>query len=387
MNIDSLAWWMSPPLIITLAMVACGDETSSPEDSFELAVPATFPAMTIPEDNPPSAAKIKLGRFLFYDKLLSGNETYSCATCHRQELAFTDGRGQAKGSTDQIHSLGSMSLANVGYAATLGWGNPTLQSLEAQALVPMFGEEPIELGLSSLTEDELLDRLKVEARYQKLFPEAFPQDGDPFSVSNVVKAISTFERTMLSADSPYDRFQSGDADAMSPAQVRGMALFFSERLECFHCHGGFNFSDSVSSPEFPFAERPFHNNGMYNVGNDGSYPQSQGAFDLTDQEDDRGRFKAPTLRNIAVTAPYLHDGSVETLSELIDFYAAGGRVIESGELAGDGTTHPNKSSFVAGFDLSEQDKEDLLAFLNALTDESFLSNPDLSDPFEVGVEP
>ena len=167
---------------------------------------------------------------------------------------------------------------------------------------------------------------------------------------------------------------------MSESAIRGMDLFFSERLECFHCHGGFTFSDSVSSPEFPFAEQPFHNNGMYNVGNTGAYPTNQGVFELTGNPEDRGKFKAPTLRNIAVTGPYLHDGSVETLEELISFYAAGGRNITEGPNAGDGTKHPNKSTFIVGFDLSESERADLIEFLNALTDESFLTNPAL-DPY------
>ena len=151
--------------------VACGDDggdDSTQEDGATITIPASFPEMTIPENNPPTADKIKLGRFLFYDTLLSGNQTYSCGTCHQQELAFTDGLGKAKGSTDEFHSLGSMSLTNAGYAATLGWGNPELLPLEEQALIPMFGDMPIELGLSALSEAELLARLRAEERYQKL---------------------------------------------------------------------------------------------------------------------------------------------------------------------------------------------------------------------------
>ena len=192
---------------------------------------------------------------------------------------------------------------------------------------------------------------------------------------------------MISADSPYDRYQRGDDTALSESALRGMDLFFSERLECFHCHSGFSFSDSVSSPDFPFSEQPFHNNGMYNVGNTGKYPTNQGVYEVTGREEDRGKFKAPTLRNIGVTGPYLHDGSVETLEELIDFYAAGGRNITEGPNAGDGTQHPNKSTFIAGFELSESERSDLIAFLHALTDETFLTNPALSDPYAEPATP
>ena len=226
-----------------------------------------------------------------------------------------------------------MSLANAGYSATLGWGNPTLTSLEQQALVPMFGEEPVELGLAAIGEDGLLARLKGEARYQEKFQLAFPGEKEPFTIGNVVRALATFQRTLISADSPYDRYQGGDRSAMSASAIRGMDLFFSERLECFHCHSGFNFSDSVSSPEFPFNERPFHNNGMYNVNNTGAYPGNQGVYELTGDREDMGKFKAPTLRNIAVTAPYFYDGSVATL-ELIDLYASGGRRSQRENLPG-----------------------------------------------------
>tara|TARA_B100001093_G_C26820811_1_gene1011798 strand:- start:1127 stop:2254 length:1128 start_codon:yes stop_codon:yes gene_type:complete len=363
-------------------IVHCGGgDMETPEEPFQLQFPDHFPTVFLPDDNLPNAAKLELGRFLFYDPLLSFNESYSCGTCHQQALAFTDGRPVALGASNESHSLGSMSLANVAYGATLGWGNPTLTSLEAQALVPMFNEEPVELGLSALTEQALLDRLRAEDRYQRLFPRAFPADSDPLTVGNIVKAIATFERTIISANAPYDRYLIGDRSALNESALRGMNLFFSERLECFHCHGGFAFSDSVKSPDFPFTERPFHNNGMYNVGGSGRYPSNQGVYELTSERQDLGRFKAPTLRNIAVTAPYLHDGSVATLEDLIDLYANGGRQIVDGPNEGDGTTHPNKSVFIVGFILNDDEKQDLIAFLNSLTDVEFLSNPELRDPY------
>ena len=369
--------------VILISLTACHeDSTSESQPISSIETPVSFPALGYPADNVPTKERVSLGRHLFYDQRLSGNQTYSCGTCHQQEFAFTDGLAVALGSTNEEHTLGSMSLANIGYAATLGWGNPTLESLEAQALIPMFGEEPVELGLGEISQNELLDRLKEDEIYQQMFSLAFPDDEEPFSIGNVTKAIASFERSLISVNSPYDQFVAGDNDALTDQEKRGMDLFFSETLECFHCHGGFNFSDSISSPDFPFSEKPFHNNGMYNIENEGKYPNSQGVFDHTRKDEDLGRFKAPTLRNIAVTAPYLHDGSVETLEELVDLYANGGRVVESGEAMGDGTLHPNKSAFVAGFDITEEEKADLLAFLRALTDQTFLQNPNFSDPFQ-----
>jgi cytochrome c peroxidase len=366
----------------TLLTLACDDEKpSTPPERSAIETPLTFPTLGYPADNLPTTAKIELGRYLFYDVKLSGNQSYSCGTCHQQELAFTDGRAVALGSTDEHHTLGSMSLVNIGYAATLGWGNPTLEDLEAQALIPMFGEEPIELGLGELENEEFLDRFREDERYPQLFSKAFPDEADPISVKNIARSIASFERSMISANSPFDQFQQGDEEALSASARRGMELFFSETLECFHCHGGFNFSDSVASPDFPFSEKPMHNNGMYNLDEEGRYPAHQGAYELTRVDKDRGLFKAPTLRNIEVTAPYLHDGSAATLDELIDLYAAGGRVITEGPLAGDGRAHPNKSTFIAGFDISSEEKADLIVFLYALTDDEFLNNPNLSNPF------
>ncbi|MEE2778885.1 MAG: di-heme enzyme, partial [Myxococcota bacterium] len=177
-------------------------------------------------------------------------------------------------------------------------------------------------------------------------------------------------------------FYGGDATAMSPKALQGFSLFMSERLECFHCHGGVNFSDSLSETS-TFTEITFHNNGLYNVDGEGGYPaDNTGVFEITGDPEDMGRFKAPTLRNIAVTAPYMHDGSIETLEGVIDHYANGGRKILVGENAGDGSESPLKSAFVSGFVLTPDEKTALIAFLESLTDESFLTDPDLSDPFE-----
>jgi cytochrome c peroxidase len=350
--------------------------------AYRFDLPRGFPAPRVPRDNPMSEEKVALGRFLFYDTRLSGNQTQSCASCHRQERAFTDGRVKGVGSTGEVHPRNSMSLTNVAYTATLAWANPLLTTLENQALIPMFGERPVELGLAG-REEELLDRLQDDARYRRMFREAFSSETEPISIAGITRAIASFQRTLISGNSPFDRYQFGDDDALSLSALRGMDLFFSERLECFHCHGGFLFSNSVVHAGTVFVEAPFHNNALYNIDGKGAYPpDNTGIMEITGDPRDMGRFKSPTLRNIELTAPYMHDGSITTLEEvLVDHYGAGGRTIEEGPLAGVGSESPLKDGFIIGFRLSEQEKNDVLEFLRSLTDHEFVTNPRFSDPF------
>lgn len=378
-------------MLALIALSGCGDDNplepvEAPEvESYEWALPEGFPEPKVPEDNPMSVAKIELGRRLFYDKRLSGNGTFSCASCHRQEQAFTDSLAQAKGSTGEVHPRGSMSLVNVAYNSSFNWADNSVVDLETQSNGPLFGEEPVELGLAGL-EGEVEARLRDEPLYPDLFAEAFPGQPDPITMDNVRRALASFQRVLISGDSPFDRFlYQGDMEAMTVEAQRGMRIYLSETAECFHCHGGFNFADSTTHEGKFFDETAFHNNGLYNLDGQGLYPApNTGLHAVTGRQEDMGRFKAPTLRNIALTAPYMHDGSIATLEEVIEHYANGGRVIEEGPLAGDGTTHPNKSLFVSGFELSDRDKGDLLAFLNALTDETFINNPDYANPWTEG---
>lgn len=353
-------------------------------------LPAGFPKPQVPADNPMSIAKVELGRHLFYDTRFSLNKTQSCATCHEQAHAFADTRARGLGSTGELHPRGAMSLANIGYATVFTWANDLFPNLEKQARTPIFGEDPIELGMSG-QEEELLTRLRGEPRYQELFPKAFPilddVDGEAgsevISIDHALKALATFQRSLLSGASAFDRYQNGgDPAALSPAAVRGRELFQSERLECFHCHGGFNFADSVAHAGTAVREMFFHNTGLYNLDGAGAYPADNvGLAEVSKKPEDMGRFKAPTLRNIAVTAPYMHDGSIATLADVIDHYAAGGRTIATGPNAGDGSKSPRKSEFMKGFILSGTERDDLLAFLQSLTDETFLIDPKYGDPW------
>jgi cytochrome c peroxidase len=272
-----------------------------------------------------------------------------------------------------------MSLVNIAYAQALTWANPRLTRLEEQALVPMYGEHPIELGLDR--SDGWLDTLSRDATYQRLFAAAFPNQPRAISRDNLVKAIATFERTIVSARSPYDRYHfDRDDRAISDAAKRGEVLFHSRPLSCFTCHGGIHFSGSMGNAR----SRPIelHNTGLYNLPGLFSYPEgSHGLYDLTHDPVDVGKFKAPSLRNIAVTAPYMHDGSVATLEEAIDHYAAGGRTIANGAYQGVGRDNPNKSNTIGGFMLTKEQRADLIAFLDTLTDEALLSDPRFSNPW------
>src|SRR4051794_39967500 len=267
-----------------------------------LRIPKGFPAPIIPADNPLTAEKVRLGRFLFYDKRLSLNGESSCATCHRQELAFTDGRDRSKGTTGELHPRSAMSLVNLAWNQAFNWGDPSVHSLEEQALKPMMGTEPVELGFGTI-EESFLKAARTDPVYGQLFPAAFPKEAEPWTKTNMAKALSSFERIIVSRGSPWDRFHfDGEENAISDQAKRGEFLFFLDGgPSCFRCHGGFNFSDSVSSEHASASPAPFHNTGLYNLAGQFSYPAGgRGLYEVSKRAEDVGRFKAPTLRNIAV---------------------------------------------------------------------------------------
>jgi cytochrome c peroxidase len=350
--------------------------------TFKWELPPGFPPPPVPPDNPMSAQKVELGRHLFYDKRLSNDGTFSCASCHLQALAFTDARATAIGSTGQLHPRSSMSLANVGYAPTLTWANPLMVALERQALVPLFGDAPIELGLYSIGQIE--ERLRGVAIYRESFRAAFPEVEQPVTANHMNKALAAFQRTLISGRSAFDRwFFDGDDTAMSESAQRGYALFEGPALGCSRCHAGFNFSDHTRADGEANSAAPYHNTGLYNLDRAGTYPEpNTGVYEVTLNPADMGRFKVPSLRNIAVTAPYMHDGSIATLSEVLDHYAAGGRTIVDGRYAGKGSENPLKSERLTGFLLDSEQRADLLAFLESLTDHDFLGDPRFSDPWQ-----
>lgn len=379
-------------VIITIAVLTgCGDPSSEQgadasvdaaiAPAWPFALPPGMPVPRLPANAKLTAELAELGRHLFYDQRLSGNGTQACGSCHHQARAFTDGLVTPMGSTGSVLRRNAMTLTNVAYNPTQTWANQILVHLEQQAAVPMFGDNPVELGITG-NEEVVLGRLRADSRYEALFAAAFPGEPAPVTFGNIIAAIAAFERRLISGRSALDRYRQGDLTALSESARRGEELFFTERLECHHCHGSFNFTIAVDHAGLAEPSVAFFNTGLYNVGGTGAYPATdQGLFELTQDPLDRGRFRPPTLRNVALTAPYMHDGSIATLDEVIRFYERGGRLIETGPDAGDGKLNENKSPFVPGFTLTDQERADLIAFLEALTDEQFVTDPTLADPF------
>jgi cytochrome c peroxidase len=369
---------------------------------FQLDAKAGFSMPVIPESNPLTDAKIELGRHLFYDKRISSNEQQSCESCHQQDKAFADGKALPHGTTGDLLDRNSQGLTNVAYNVNYTWANPTLTTLEQQILIPLTAEEPVEIGINSSNQEQIIQRFRDLPLYQDMFSSAFPDENDPFTLGNIIKALASFNRILISDRSPFDKGE------LSESAKRGQDLFFSEKADCFHCHDGFNFSiSSTTTKSIAIASQRFFNNGLYNLSQDGDYPENnQGAFSVTDIDKDKGSFRPPTLRNIELTAPYMHDGSIKTLEGIVEFYAAGGREItqvsdvenlvlinqslgkgenEIAHLLGDGRDNPNKlaNGFVTGFSATEQEKADLVNFLKSLTDQEFITDERFSKPLRL----
>jgi cytochrome c peroxidase len=378
--------WLNGIALLSMLLIlgSCSKPTPSPAP-WQWLLPAGMPLPRVPPENPISQAKVELGRYLFYDTQLSSNGKQSCASCHQQQFAFAEAKAMSVGSTGQPHRRNALALVNVAYNNTLTWAHDGLTDIEQQLLIPLFSSNPTELGIAGV-EPEILQRLS-RPPYPQLFEQAF--NSNQPDMQRVVLALASFVRSLLSFQSDFDRYayQNDDA-ALTSQQIDGMNLFFSERLECHHCHGGFNFTQATSHSKQPLDLRPFHNTGLYFTSSSATalpgYPQhDRGLAELSMNPADDGRFRAPTLRNIALTAPYMHDGSLATLEQVVDFYAAGGRIINEGDYAGDGRLHPTRSQFVHGFQLTSSERDAVLAFLNGLTDQQFITNPAHSDPWPI----
>ncbi len=300
-------------------------------------IPVGFPGMEFPEGNKFTMARWELGKKLFYDPVLSVDSSLSCASCHKQALAFADDVAFSDGVMGRAGTRNSPSLANIGYHPyfTREGG---VQTLEMQILVPIQEHNEFAFNIVYIAE-----RLNRDSVYVQISREAYGRVPDPFVIT---RSISCFERSLISGNSAYDRFEfQGEDKALDKEEKAGMDLFFSEKTACGSCHGGFNFTNYA-----------FENNGLYQ-----SYPDP-GRFRLTGDPADSARFKVPSLRNVALTAPYMHDGSLEDLEAVIDHYQAGGK------------GHPNQSKEVRPFSLTEKEKRQLIAFLSSLTDVGFITN-------------
>jgi len=375
------------PLIAAIAL-GCPREGPEPDAQAEiralLGLPDHLEVPAVPDYNPLSAEKIELGQRLFYDRRLSGNGTQACADCHFPDLAFSDALDAPTGSTGEALFRNSQGLANVGWNASLTWASDVLLDLEDQIHVPIRSDNPIELGVNDGNEAEVLARFDADPEYAQRFAEAFPESDSGVTMNKVVFALASFVRSLVSSGSPYDQWLAGDRGALTDQQKLGKSLFEGERFECFHCHSGVN--ATVSYRDWRTTEdtyqMPFFNNGLYNVGGDGSYPAlDQGLYNTTLDPDHRGLFRPQGLRNVAVTAPYMHDGSLATLRDVLEHYARGGTLTESGPNAGDGRLSPLKSGLIRGFEATDEEIDAVIAFLESMTDPTFGTLPAHTDPF------
>ncbi len=327
-------------LVLLLGLAACKPEPEAllmPENRpYALELPDHFPAMEIPLDNPMTEDAVELGRLLFHDTRLSRDGMVSCATCHLQHLAFTDGEEVSIGIEGRLGFRNAPSLANVGFAPRLfmDGGVPTL---EMQILAPIADENEMDHNILLVAEE-----LNTDPQLRALALSAYQQEINPFTIT---RSLAAFERSIVSTSSKYDRYLQGEA-MLTEEEMMGMELFNSDELQCASCHSGVLFTDFE-----------YHNIGLYE-----DYSDS-GRERISLDPNDWGKFKTPSLRNVALTAPYMHDGSVGSLEEVVDFFAEGG------------WAHPNKDPRIQGFEINPEEKNALIAFLNCLSDESLRHNP------------
>ncbi len=361
--------------------LACCDEKSTGEDGVDLTgipfsptaytikKPAFFPEMDIPADNPMTAEGIALGRKLFYDPILSGDSTQSCASCHAPAGSFTDNQKTSKGIDGIAGRRSSMPLLNVGWVSSGLFWDGRAKTLEDQALLPV--EDPIEMHATWPT---VVERLQNSEMYRTDFRKAFgvsnSREIDKFMAA---KALAQFERTMISSGkSKYDRFIfGGELGLFDDDEIDGRLIFFDlsggslPDGECFHCHGP---GDEL------LGSGQFQNNGLQNFANPADFPD-KGRGEVTQNFGDFGKFRAPALRNIAFSAPFMHDGRLATLEEVIEHYASGGHYSDTKNSLiyplGNANTGP----------LTAAQKKYLVKFLRTLDDPDFMNNPELGNPF------
>ena len=373
LNSGWLLAWLS---LNSLLIVACQPSKSQLKENEGFNLPDHFPEW--PSEHPVATAEqIELGRWLFYDRRLSRDGTRSCGICHEQAKAFSDGLSLALGIENTMLPLNSPSLFNIAWRTELTW-NRRFKTVEEQMHGPLFSQDPLEMGM---TEELLIERISEYSRYEEFFQAAFPDEDNPITTENTIYAIASFTRSIISADSKYDRWLLGEEE-LSDSEEQGRQLFFSERLKCAACHGGVFFDEPDFAQTGIDGRHGYFNTGLYNVDGQGSYPASaQGLIEKSGIEEDMGKFKIPTLRNLESTYPWMHDGSEISLQHIISNYADGGRVIESSVNVGDGRENPYKSILVSGFDISETEIEQLISFLASLNDDLLLTRSNLVSPF------
>ncbi len=326
-------------IVLAISLAACKRDTVEEvpvqvDPLFALELPPGFPAPETPAANPLTDASVRLGKALFFDRRLSRTGTLSCASCHLPERAFSDTVSKSVGVNGTMGMRNSPSLGNVAYHHSFfrDGGVPTL---EQQVLAPIH--DPLEMDHDITVVAEALRDLEP---YRSLSMKAYSRPLDAFVIT---RAIASYERTLISGWSRYDRYVNGDVSALTAAELNGLQLFLGTELNCTGCHSGFDLSDHE----------------LHNVGQYMNYADS-GQARITLRHQDNGKFKTPSLRNVALTAPYMHDGAMESLEQVVDHFASGG------------LPHPNRDPQMQSFVLSAQQRSDLIAFLGALTDERTL---------------
>ena len=318
--------------LIILCLVTAGCEIFGPDDDdlvVDLNVPFGFEPVPIPEHNPLTPQKVELGERLFFDPILSRDGTISCATCHLVDLAFTDGLPLSKGIEGRTGIRNASSLVNIAYQPLLFWDGGAL-TLENQVFAPL--QDPNEMDADL---DKVLERLNQNTEYQQAFQDVFDEDAN---LRTLTQALAAFQRTIRSGGSPYDEYLAGDEDALGEDAIRGLTLF-EGRAACVLCHSGYLLSTNE-----------FENNGIAFANAD------SGRARITLQSEDFAKFRVPSLRNVALTGPYMHDGRFATLQDVVAHYNHGGNQAR--------TQHP----VIRPLKLSDQEQADLVAFLNSLTD-------------------
>jgi cytochrome c peroxidase len=332
------------PVFFLLLIIACNKSAKNAYSFYrDLIPPQIKDSIYSDPSNLPSAEKIKLGHYLFYDNRMSINNTKACASCHDPKFSFTDNYRRSIGAYGDLTQHNAAPLINLIFNHYLTATDTSLHFPEQQINNPMFRDHPVELGWKR-NEEEMLKRFSSDTFYLQQFKQIFPDDKDPVTVKNIQQSITSFIKTIFGFQSPYDDYKyCNNKNALNGSAVRGMQLFQSPELKCNQCHGGINFNQPV------FQSLPYF---------------------ITGLSGDTAMLKVPTLRNLAFTAPYLHDGSAETLDQVIELYEAGGK-----------STVNNKHPFIKGFKLNSQERWDLISFLLSLSDSSVLKNPAYANPF------
>ncbi len=328
--------------VTTALLFSCGRSSKPNGTAVRIEAPLGLPRAETPSDNPPTVETVALGRKLFYETKLSADGSVACASCHDPAAGFADPRRVSVGVGGKLGTRNAPTILNAAYSPVQFWDGRA-KTLEEQAGGPI--ENPVEMNMPH---DACVAKLGSNSTYVKLFEAAFGPG--PISMEMVGKAIASFERTLLSGNSPFDRyFFGGDLKAISPAAIRGLEIFNNAKKgNCSVCH-------KIGEQNAPFTDGKFHNIGV-GIGTDGELTDL-GRYEQTKDERDKGAFKTPTLRNITQTGPYMHDGKQATLKEVVDFYVGGG------------TSNQYLDKEIKELKLSGQERADLVAFMETLTGE------------------